>query len=110
MRKLIQLTTLILLLTSLSACSWLARKVPIEQGNVFNQAMVNQLKPGMTVNQVEHIMGAPVLSNDFDPNRLDYVYTYQKGKKDKKYQRVTLFFTDGKLSKIEGTMVPDMEY
>jgi len=98
---------LILVISSLSACSWLARKVPIEQGNIFNQAMVSQLKPGMSVDQVEHIMGAPVLSNDFDPNRLDYVYTYQKGKKDHQYQRVTLFFVDGKLAKVQGTMIPE---
>lgn len=106
MQKLFKLTIILCLLAALSACSWLSRKVPIEQGNVFNQSMINQLKPGMSMEQVEQIMGAPVLSSTFDPNRLDYVYTYTKGK-EYKYQRVSLIFQDDKLLSVTGTLVPD---
>ena len=67
--------------------------------------MVDQLKPGMSMEQVEQIMGVPVLSSTFDPNRLDYIYTYTKGK-EYKYQRVTLTFQDDKLVNIAGTLVP----
>ncbi len=102
----LKLTTLFCLLIALSACSWLSRKIPIEQGNVVTQAMVNQLKPGMTQDQAEQIMGQPVLSNTFDPNRLDYVYTYTKGKQYK-YQRVTLIFKDNKLVQVSGNLIPD---
>lgn len=108
MKKLCKITIILSLLTALSACSWLSRKVPVEQGNILNQAMVNQLKPGMSVAQVEQIMGAPVLSSTFDPNRLDYVYTYTKGK-EYKYQRVSLVFKDDKLLSVSGTLVPDSD-
>ena len=105
MKKLFRLITVLCLLTALSACTWLSRKVPVEQGNIITQAMVDQLKPGMSMEQVEQIMGAPVLSSTFDPNRLDYVYTYTKGK-EYKYQRVTLTFQNDKLVNIAGTLVP----
>lgn len=105
MQKLAQFITLVFLVITLSACSSLSRKVPIEQGNVFNQAMVNQLKPGMSMAQAEQIMGTPVLSNNFDPNRLDYVYSFRQGK-EYKYQRVSLIFKDNKLQRVTGTLIP----
>lgn len=105
MQKLARILLMIALMASLSACSMLARKIPVEQGNVFNQSMVNQLKPGMTKAQVIKIMGSPVLDSTFDTNRMDYVYTYRKGKKHS-YKRVTLFFLKGKLAKISGTITP----
>ena len=109
MQKFFRLVMALCLLSALSACSWLSRKIPIEQGNVMTQTMVNQLKPGMTMSQVEQIMGEPVLNSTFDPNRLDYVYTYTKGK-EYKYQRVTLIFKDNQLLQISGTLVPDSQY
>lgn len=89
----------------LYGCSVLVRHVPIEQGNVFSQAMVNQLQPGMTKQQVQKIMGAPVLNNAFDSNQWQYINTYHKGDKNS-YQRVTLTFKNNQLQDINGTMVP----
>ena len=37
-------------------------KLSIQQGNVITQEMVDRLKPGMTRNQVEFVMGKPVLA------------------------------------------------
>lgn len=33
----------------------------------------------MTKNQVEELLGTPVLNNDFDDNHWYYVYTFQAG-------------------------------
>lgn len=91
----------------LVGCTALSRKVPIQQGNIFDQKMVNQLKPGMSKAQVEAIMGDSIVSNSLDPNRLDYVYTYKKGKQHAQ-KSVSLFFKNNKLVKISGSVVPSM--
>ena len=98
-----------IMILSLSACSALVRKVPVQQGNIIQQHQVDQLKPGMSMQEVKQIMGDPVLNSTFNPNRLDYVYTYRKGKAHK-YQRVSLTFKDNRLQDISGTMVPNQNY
>ena len=92
--------------TLLCGCSALVRHVPIEQGNVFSQAMVDQLQPGMSKAQVQKIMGAPVLNNATDSNTWQYINTYRKGG-EHSYQRVTLIFKNNKLQDIDGTMTPN---
>ena len=44
-------------------------KIPVQQGNVITQEMVNRLKPGMTRNQVSFVMGDTVLQDPFERNR-----------------------------------------
>lgn len=40
-------------------------KISITQGNVILQNMVNQLRPGMTKNQVIFVMGTPLVRDPF---------------------------------------------
>ena len=54
-------------------------KIPIEQGNVITQDMVDQLKPGMSREQVEFIMGSPLIRDSFNAERWDYLYSIQRG-------------------------------
>lgn len=97
----------ILLATSLSACSLIQpRKIPVQQGNIITQAQVDQLKPGMTSVEVKTIMGDPVLLNTFSDNRMDYVYTYESDK-EHALKRISLTFDKGLLSGIEGNIYPD---
>ncbi len=76
-------------------------KPNIQQGNVITPDMIAQLKPGQTQDEVRYIMGTPVMQNTFDPNRWDYVYTYQPGGKARTEQRVTLLFVNGILQNIQ---------
>ena len=78
----------------------------IQQGNVITQKEVNQLKPGMTKEQVAFIMGQPVLSDIFDKNRWDYVYSLQPGGKKRQQKTISLFFKDNKLTSIIGDLQP----
>ena len=73
----------------------------IEQGNVITDKMVTQIHKGMTQNQVEKIMGTPILTNTFNDDRINYIYTFKPntGKQVKKC--LTLTFAKGKLIKIE---------
>lgn len=91
-----------LLCLPLSGCSIFHMYRPdIEQGNVITQGMITQLKAGMTTDQVQYIMGAPVLSSTFDPNRWDYVYTFRHGSQPRQQQHAILYFNNGILQKIE---------
>ncbi len=82
---------------SLLGCSSLIYRPDLQQGNIVTQDMLNQLQPGMTMEQVRFIMGAPILVNTFDPARSDYVYTFRHNNDPVQYQRVTLQFQDGRL-------------
>ena len=98
--------TIALFTLGLTAC---VHKVDIEQGNVVTQEMVNQLHPGMTSDQVQFIMGHPVLVETFESNRADYVYTFQPGGKSMTQKHVTLLFSNGRLTNINGTFHPELQ-
>lgn len=104
-RKILNTLALFLLSLSLSAC---IHKVTIEQGNVITQDMVNQLRTGMTSDQVQFIMGHPVLVETFEANRADYVYTLQTNGGPIGKKRITLLFQDGRLTSINGTLASNL--
>lgn len=86
----------------LSACSHLHMYQPtVQQGNVVTEEEISHLKPGMSQAQVIAILGEPVLSNNLNPDELNYIYTLQKngGKIQKK--ALNLYFNNGRLVKIE---------
>jgi outer membrane protein assembly factor BamE len=105
MQKISNILALFILVLSLSAC---IHKVDVEQGNVISQEMVNQLHPGMTSDQVQFIMGHPVLVETFENNRADYVYTFQANGSDITRKHITLLFNGGLLTSINGTMHPEL--
>jgi len=82
-------------------------KMDIQQGNVINQDMVNKLRPGMKKTQIRFLMGTPPIADTFHENRWDYLYTHSKaGYDDEKPRRVSLFFENDRLVRLEGTMRP----
>jgi outer membrane protein assembly factor BamE len=83
-----------------SACS--IHKVDVQQGNVITQEMREQIKEGASKRQVSFILGTPLLADPFHRDRWDYVYSLQTGKNKPEIQRMTLFFEDDKLIRIEG--------
>ncbi|WP_343115416.1 outer membrane protein assembly factor BamE, partial [Clostridioides difficile] len=52
----------------------------VQQGNLFSktvdQKAVDQLKPGLTKEQVLTLLGTPSVASPFDHSRWDYVSTY----------------------------------
>src|SRR3990167_6700833 len=100
MKKIIALIAFSLTL-ALSGCSlFRVHKLDIEQGNIITQQNVNQLQKSMTEAQVKAIMGDPILINVFTPDRLNYIYTYQKGYEKMTAKRVILIFQSGRLKDI----------
>lgn len=78
--------------------------VPVRQGNYLDQAMVSQLRPGMTRQQVQRIMGTPLVADPFHQNRWDYYYSYRKDGKVVEQRHVVLFFTGDTLDRVDGTL------
>lgn len=92
----------------IAGCSEFPRvhKIDIPQGNVVTQEMVDQLKPGMTRNQVRYIMGTPLVTDTFSPDRWDYIYSMKKGYEARTQKSVSLYFVDDRLNRISGDFRP----
>lgn len=96
---------LLLVFTSLaiSACSWFMPYRPdIQQGNIIEQEALNRVKIGMRKDQVQFILGTPMLMDPYHANRWDYIHTLRKGHDKMTQKRITFFFKDDALVKISG--------
>ena len=83
--------------------------IDLPQGNPVNREMAARVKTGMTPAQVRYLLGSPMVTDTFNPDRWDYIYTFkpgtyarQAGVKPVTRQHLVLRFTDGRLSAIEG--------
>ena len=102
------------LLTSLTlvSCSTILNHLPgvytleIQQGNIIDQTMVDQLRPGMNKRQVLYIMGSPMLDNVFHKNRWEYLYSNQVGREDRVQKQISLFFENDQITGIQGDFRP----
>lgn len=81
-------------------------KIPISQGNIITQEMIDQLEPGMTPRQVIYVMGSPLVRDPYHQDRWDYVFNYQPGGGERGQERVTLYFEDERLTRLEGDFEP----
>jgi len=100
MRKFLILS---LLINALAVTGCTIHKLDVQQGNVIDEEKVNSLEIGMNRRQVRFILGTPLLATPFEPNRWDYVYEFKSGRdaKEREFQRVTVFFEDDTLVRIE---------
>jgi outer membrane protein assembly factor BamE len=102
------------LLTSLTlvSCSAILNHLPgvytleIQQGNIIDQVMIDQLRPGMNKRQVLYIMGSPMLDDVFHKNRWDYLYSDQPGGEDRVQKQLSLFFENDQIVGIQGNFRP----
>lgn len=92
----------------LSGCNFIYRQ-PVFQGNLLDKANVEQLKPGMTRNQVISLVGTPVLADPFHQERWDYVATERRGHGDTQIKNLTLWFEGDSLTKMEGEYFPEQD-
>ena len=88
-------------------------RIPIQQGNLITQEMVNELRPGMTKQQVRYLLGTPLLIDTFNEDRWEYLYTNRPGSRragaPTEQQRLELLFDNGRLMKITGDLYPQGE-
>lgn len=98
------------LLVIVTGCSSLkfpgVHRIPILQGNMIDQKMVDQLKIGMTKRQVRYVMGTPMVKDTFNPDRWDYYYRLRRPNGDIAERRFTAFFEGDKLVRFTGDLMP----
>lgn len=93
-------------LLSVTACVY---KPNIKQGNVLDQKEINQIRPGMTKDQVRFILGNPVLNTNLENDTWYYLYYLIPSRGDKVEKRLILKFADDKLATMEGTEKPESQ-
>jgi outer membrane protein assembly factor BamE len=83
-------------------------RMAIQQGNFLDPEQVSQLETGMTRSQVMFLLGTPMVPTAFDNDRWDYYY-YLKWSRVKapETRRLTVYFEDEKVSRIDKTQMPD---
>lgn len=90
---------------SLTACSTVQKvvyRIDVPQGNYLEQDKIDQLKVGMTPEQVEYLLGTPMLKNIFETHRWDYVFIKREGYKDPEQRNLFVYFdATGLVSKID---------
>lgn len=91
--------------------SWLSNlpfvyKMTVQQGNIITEELVNRLELGMTRAQVRYLLGTPLLTDIFHPDRWDYAYTIQRGHRPMEERKLTLWFEDEALVRIQGDFAP----
>ena len=81
-------------------------RIDIPQGNIVSQEMIDKLQPGMTKRQVRYVMGTPLVVDTFEPDRWDYFQSLERDGKPKSRERVSLYFENDLLVRIEGDLKP----
>jgi outer membrane protein assembly factor BamE len=110
LRTFLAVVALALVAVTLAACG---TRIPgltpyrpeIQQGNYVSQELIAQVKPGMTREQVRFILGTPLLTDIFHADRWDYVYWRETTDGRREHRKVALFFTEGRLARMEGDVV-----
>jgi outer membrane protein assembly factor BamE len=93
--------SIIALVLTLTHCSYDFSRRVVKQGNLLPQARIERLKIGMSKNDVAILMGTSLLSPTFNNNRWDYAYTCRKGSGPLLIRRLSLYFANETLTRIE---------
>lgn len=103
------LTTLFLLASCSKAHFPWVYRIDIPQGNFVTDIMVDELEAGMTPEQVQDIMGPPMLIDSFTKNTWFYLMTYRPGKGKPVKQEIVVHFKDGLYSHYNGEIIKDFQ-
>lgn len=86
-------------------------RITIQQGNFVSKEMADQLKLGMTREQVRFLLGTALVTDMFHADRWDYIFRLLKPSGELTTSRVTVFFQKSLVAKIErGELPNEQEY
>lgn len=98
LRRLLIITAL----TSVVAFAGCVYVPPVTQGNYLKYSDLQQLKVGMTRDQVKFLFGPPQLANPFYPESWHYVYYFKRNAQSKQHiYRLTVNFAHGKVANFQ---------
>lgn len=96
----------IFLVLCLNACTSMrfpgVYKIDIQQGNILAPKQVQQLKLGMSKEQVRYLLGQPLVIDTFNSDIWNYYYSLKQGNGDSSSDQLKLVFSDNKLSEMSG--------
>lgn len=78
----------------------LSRRVT-QQGNLLPKSTIDRIKVGMSKENVAILLGTSLLSPTFNNSRWDYAYTWRKGHGNITKVALSLYFSNGTLTRIE---------
>ena len=81
----------------------------VHQGNIITKEMVDQLRNGMTREQVRFMLGTSLMSSEFHRNRVDYVFYLNPRRGEIQNRRLTLYFKDNRLERFTSDEMPSEE-
>jgi outer membrane protein assembly factor BamE len=81
-------------------------RIDIPQGNYLDRDMVERVRPGMSRDQVRFALGTPLHADPFRPDRWEYVFRFQHPDLRAELRRVTVFFKDERVEKIQSDALP----
>ena len=89
--------TLIVIIT-ISSCSSLSPyKVPVLQGNIFEDEDLEKLSEGLTKEQVQFIFGTALIQDPFRRSRWDYFNSVTVGNEVVAENKLTIYFNEDDL-------------
>jgi outer membrane protein assembly factor BamE len=92
---------------SINPVNWITPyKVDVIQGNFVSREQVEQLRPGLTREQVKSVLGTPLVASLFHNDRWDYVFTLQRQGVPRQSYKYAVFFTGDQLVRFEGDAMP----
>lgn len=107
-----------LFIAALGACSSVATtsdrvaravtpyKIDIVQGNVVTREQLAVLRPGMPRAIAQDVLGTPLLTSVFHADRWDYVFTLKRQGSEPQARKVTIFFANDVISRVESDDLP----
>lgn len=81
-------------------------KIDIVQGNVVTREQLAVLRPGMPKAAVQDVLGTSLLTSVFHADRWDYVFTLKRQGAEPQSRRVTVFFKDDVVDRIDADELP----
>jgi outer membrane protein assembly factor BamE len=78
----------------------------VHQGNIVTKEMVDQLRIGMTREQVRFMLGTPLMTSEFRKERVDYIYYLNPRSGPVQNRRLTLYFKDNRLDRFNADPMP----
>ena len=101
MQRVFQYTSILLFLCMMGCRTSIIYHPEVQQGNIMTAEHIDKVHRGMTMEQVQTILGSPILTNTFSRDRFNSVYTYQSVKKNVPETKVVIYFDKGRVSTIE---------
>ena len=98
MKQLASTLFILIVIITISSCSSLSPyKVPVLQGNIFEDEDLEKLSEGLTKEQVQFIFGTALIQDPFRTSRWDYFNSVTIGNEVVAENKLTIYFNEDDL-------------